>query len=187
MPGDVWQKFANLRVLYGFMYGHPGKKLLFMGGEFGQWREWNHDSSLDWPLLADPRHAGLQLWVKDLNAAYRREASLHEMDFDPAGFQWIDCQDHQHSVVSLVRRARDPQDFTIMVLNFTPVPREGYRIGVPRAGGYLELLNSDAAVYGGGNIGNGGLLESESVEAHGFPDSLHLTLPPLGCLLIRPG
>jgi 1,4-alpha-glucan branching enzyme len=186
MPGDVWQKRASLRALYGYMYGHPGKKLLFMGGEFGQWREWNHDHGLDWHLLADEIHAGIHRWVRDLNAAYRREPALHQVDFEPAGFQWIDCNDNANSVVSFIRRARDPEDFLVVLVNFTPVPREGYRIGVPREGVYGEVLNSDAAFYGGSNVGNGGAVLADAVESHGHPASLRLTLPPLACLLLKP-
>jgi 1,4-alpha-glucan branching enzyme len=185
MPGDVWQKHASLRVLYGYMYGHPGKKLLFMGDEFGQWREWNHDRSLDWHLLDDPAHAALRLYVQDLNLLYRAEPALHQEDFDPAGFRWIDCNDNENSVLSIVRYARDRRDSVVMVFNFTPVPRAEYRIGVPDAAWYVELLNSDAAVYGGGNVGNGGGVATEPVPAHGFDQSLRLTVPPLGCLLLK--
>jgi 1,4-alpha-glucan branching enzyme len=185
MPGDVWQKRATLRALYGYMFGHPGKKLMFMGDEFGQWREWNHDESLDWHLLADPGHAGIQRWVRDLNECYQRERALHEVDFDPAGFEWIDCSDYESSVVSFIRRARDPRDFLVMVMNFTPVPRHEYAIGVPEAGRYLELLNSDAERYGGGNLGNFGAVSSEPVPAHGRPHSLRLRLPPLACVLLK--
>src|SRR5262245_47575133 len=162
MPGDVWQKHASLRALYGYMFGHPGKKLLFMGSEFGQWREWNHDASLDWHLLDEPLHQGLQHWVRDLNRVYQQEASLHEIDFEGAGFSWIDCNDNENSVVSLLRRARNPDDFTVMLVNFTPVPREDYIIGVPAGGWYREVLNSDAAMYGGSNLGNGGGVMAEA-------------------------
>jgi 1,4-alpha-glucan branching enzyme len=185
MPGDVWQKHATLRTLYGYMFGHPGKKLTFMGCEFGQWREWNNDDSLDWHLLDDPMHAGLRRWVQDLNHTYQRERSLHEIDFEGAGFSWIDCSDNENSVVSLIRRAGDPHDFTVMVANFTPVPRDGYRIGVPEDGWYREVLNSDAALYGGGNVGNGGGVLAEPLPAHGFPHSLSLVVPPLGFLLLK--
>jgi 1,4-alpha-glucan branching enzyme len=185
IPGDPWQKCASLRALYGYMYGHPGKKLLFMGQEFGQWREWNHDRSLDWHLLDEPLHAALKRFVQDLNAHYHAEPALHQVDFDPAGFRWIDCNDNENSVVSLVRYARDRSDHVVMVFNFTPVPRHEYRIGVPDAGSYAELLNSDAEIYGGGNIGNGGHVASEPVAAHGFEQSLRLTIPPLGCLLLK--
>jgi 1,4-alpha-glucan branching enzyme len=185
MPGDVWQKHANLRALYGFMYGHPGKKLMFMGSEFGQWREWNYDQSLDWHLLDDPMHAGLRAWVRDLNHIYQRERSLHEIDFEASGFSWIDCNDNENSVISMVRRSRHPDDFTVMLTNFTPVPRPGYRVGVPAAGWYRELLNSDAAMYGGGNVGNGGGVRSEPVPSHGHGQSIVVTLPPLGFLLLK--
>src|SRR5919106_2291069 len=143
MPGDDWQKHASLRALYGYMFSHPGKKLMFMGAEFGQWREWNYDSSLDWHLLDDRMHDGLRRWVRDLNHTYQRERSLHEVDFEGAGFSWIDGSDNENSVVSLIRRARNPQDFTVMLTNFTPVPRPAYRVGVPEHGWYRELLNSD--------------------------------------------
>jgi 1,4-alpha-glucan branching enzyme len=185
MPGDVWQKLANLRTLYGYLYGHPGKKLMFMGSEFGQWREWNHDRSLDWHLLEDPMHAGMRQYVQDLNWRYREEPALHEVDFSPDGFRWIDCHDNENSVVSIVRYARNPDDFVVMLFNFTPVPRLEYRIGVPVAGWYAEILNSDAALYGGSNMGNSGGVQSEPVAAHGFDQSIRLTLPPLACLLLK--
>jgi 1,4-alpha-glucan branching enzyme len=186
MPGDWWQKAANLRVLYGFMFTHPGKKLLFMGDEFGQWREWNAEESLDWHVAGMPPHAGIRQLVRDLNAVYRREPSLHQIDFDPTGFQWIDCCDFENSVIAFVRRGIDARDFTLVVCNFTPVPRHPYRIGVPEAGWYAELLNSDSAAYGGSNVGNGGGLGSEPIAAHGYPQSLSLSLPPLGCLVLKP-
>jgi 1,4-alpha-glucan branching enzyme len=185
MPGDLWQKHANLRALYGYMYGHPGKKLMFMGGEFGQWREWNYDESLDWYLLDDPMHAGLRRWVQDLNQTYQRERSLHEIDFEGSGFSWIDCNDNENSIVSMIRRSRHPDDFTVMLTNFTPVPRPGYRIGVPAGGWYRELLNSDGEMYGGSNVGNGGGVPSEPIPSHGFDQSIALTVPPLGFLLLR--
>jgi len=185
MPADVWQKYASLRALYGYMFGHPGKKLLFMGSEFGQWREWNHDRSLDWHLLDDEAHAALRQWVKDLNALYRAEPALYQVDFEPGGFRWIDCNDNENSVVSIVRFARDPHDAIVVVLNFTPVPRQQYRVGVPEPGWYVERLNSDAAIYGGGNIGNGGGVATEPVAAHGFDQSLRLTIPPLACLILK--
>ena len=185
MPADVWQKHATARVLYGYMFGHPGKKLMFMGAEFGQWREWNYNESLDWHLLDDPMHAGLSTWVRDLNHTYQRERSLHEVDFDGSGFSWIDCNDNENSVISLMRRAADRRDFTIMVANFTPVPRPSYRVGVPEAGWYRELLNSDAERYGGSNVGNGGGVSSEPVPAHGFDQSLSLVVPPLGFLMFK--
>jgi 1,4-alpha-glucan branching enzyme len=185
MPGDAWQKYATLRVLYGYMYGHPGKKLLFMGSEFGQWREWNHDRSLDWHLLDDPAHAAMRAYVQALNALHHAEPALHEVDFDPSGFRWIDCNDNENSIVSLVRYARDPHDFVVMICSFTPVPRADYRIGVPEPGFYSELLNSDSAVFGGGNVGNGGGIASAPIAAHGFDQSLSLTVPPLGCLVLK--
>ncbi|HEY6361683.1 MAG TPA: 1,4-alpha-glucan branching protein GlgB [Vicinamibacterales bacterium] len=185
MPGDVWQKHATLRALYGYMYGHPGKKLMFMGAEFGQWREWNYDASLDWHLLEEPMHRGLRYWVKDLNATYQRERSLHEVDFEGAGFSWIDCNDNENSVVSMIRRARNPLDFTVMLVNFTPVPRSRYRVGVPEAGWYRELLNSDGDMYGGSNMGNGGGVHTEPIASHGYEQSLNVTVPPLGFLLFK--
>ena len=186
MPGDVWQKHANLRALYGYMFVHPGKKLMFMGGEIGQWREWNHDWQLDWEVLGDARHAGLQRWVRDLNRVYREHASLWEADFEPAGFSWIDCNDHEHSIIALTRRGRTDDDSLIAVVNFTPVPRRGYRLGVPRDGAYQELLNSDADVYGGSNIGNQSRVEAEAQASHGHEFSLNISVPPLGFLLLKP-
>jgi len=187
MPGDPWQRFANLRCLYTYMYGHPGKKLLFMGGEFGQWREWDHEQSLDWHLLEDgPLHRGMQRLARDLNQVYRSQPALYEADSDPAGFQWIDCHDWEQSVVSFLRRAKDPEDFVVVICNFTPVPRHGYRIGVPVGGRYRELLNSDAAMYGGAGLGNLGGITAERIGHHGQPFSLALTLPPLGGLILKP-
>jgi 1,4-alpha-glucan branching enzyme len=186
IPGDDWQRAATLRALYGFMYAHPGKKLMFMGMEFAHGREWNYDTSLDWHLLEYPMHSGIRRFVQDLNRAYTSEPSLHEIDFDPAGFQWIDCNDSENSVISFIRRAKDPTDFLIALGNFTPVPRDGYRIGVPEPGGYLELLNSDADVYGGSNRGNSGAVFTEPIASHGHPQSLYLQLPPLGILLLKP-
>jgi 1,4-alpha-glucan branching enzyme len=186
IPGDDWQKAATLRALYGFMYTHPGKKLMFMGCEFGQGREWNFDASLDWHLLDEPLHRGIRQYVRDLNGVYASQPAMYECDFDAAGFQWIDCNDSDNSVVSFIRRAANAEDFVVSVLNFTPVPREGYVLGVPRAGNYTELVNSDAAAYGGGNVGNGGVVFTEAIAAHGHPQSLRLTLPPLGCLILKP-
>jgi 1,4-alpha-glucan branching enzyme len=185
MPGDLWQKHATLRALLGYMFGHPGKKLLFMGAEIGQWHEWNVETSLDWHLLDNHEHAGLKRWVQDLNQTYQRERSLHEVDFHPAGFSWIDCNDNENSVVSMIRRAKDPQDFTVMAVNFTPVPRPLYRIGVPEAGWYRELLNSDGEIYGGTNMGNGGGVMAEGIADHGFSHSLSLTVPPLGFVMLK--
>jgi 1,4-alpha-glucan branching enzyme len=187
MPGDEWQRFANLRTLYGFMYGHPGKKLLFMGGEFAQSREWNHDRSLDWHLLdAGPFHRGVQRLVRDLNHLYCAEPALHELDFDAAGFQWIDCSDWEQSILAFLRRARVPADFVVVVCNFTPVVRHGYRVGVPREAFYQEVLNTDAAAYGGGNAGNAGGVRSEPTPAQGQPHSIAITLPPLAVLFLKP-
>jgi 1,4-alpha-glucan branching enzyme len=186
MPGDVWQKHASLRALYGYMFSHPGKKLLFMGGEIGQWREWNHDWQLDWEVLGDPRHAGMQRWLRDLNLTYAAERSLWEVDFDPAGFSWIDCNDHENSVISFVRRAARSDDATVALVNFTPVPRHRYRIGVPPAAAYVEVLNSDSDIYGGSNVGNSGRVPVDTRPSHGFERSLSLTIPPLGFLLLKP-
>ncbi|HSB72063.1 MAG TPA: 1,4-alpha-glucan branching protein GlgB [Candidatus Methylomirabilis sp.] len=188
MPGDDWQRFANLRTFYAFMYGHPGKKLLFMGGEFGQTSEWYHEASLDWHLLGTgPYHRGLQRLVQDLNRLYRTQPALHQVDFEPAGFQWIDCNDWEGSTVAFQRRARDPQDFLLFVCNFTPVVRYGYRVGVPRGDFYQEVLNTDAALYGGSNVGIAGGVPAEAVPHHGQPFSVRLTLPPLAALVLRPG
>jgi 1,4-alpha-glucan branching enzyme len=184
-PGDEWQKAANLRALYTYMYAHPGKKLMFMGCEIGQWREWNHDASIDWDLLARPLHAGLQQFVRDLNRVYREEPALHQVDFDSSGFEWIDCNDHESSIISLMRHAADPRESVIVVLNWTPIVRRGYRVGVPAAGFYRELVNSDASVYGGSNVGNAGGLEAEPIAQHGRPYSLNLTLPPLAGLVFK--
>ncbi len=186
MPGDLWQKFANLRALYGYMYGHPGKKMLFMGGEFGQWGEWNHDASLEWHLLQHESHQGLQRWVRDLNRLYRAEPALYEADFEWTGFQWIDFYDWEQSVVAFIRRARHEEDFVVCACNFTPVPRHGYRIGVPAPGRYRELLNSDAGIYGGSNVGNLGGVEAELVPWHGCSYSVSLTLPPLAVVFLKP-
>jgi 1,4-alpha-glucan branching enzyme len=186
IPGDMWQQAATLRALYGFMYVHPGKKLLFMGLEFGQTSEWNYDRSLEWYLLGEgPYHEGLRKYMQTLNWIYSAERALHEVDFDPAGFQWIDCNDNENSVVSFIRKGRDPHEFVVALLNFTPVPREGYRIGVPEPGFYAEILNSDSAYFGGSNVGNGGGVPSEPIASHGWEQSLRLTLPPLGCVLLK--
>jgi 1,4-alpha-glucan branching enzyme len=186
MPGDVWQKYATLRTLLGFMYGHPGKKLLFMGAEFGQWREWHHDRSLDWHLLDDSAHAGVRRYVQALNWHLAAEPALHERDFDPSGFSWVDCNDNENSIISLVRYDRDRRRPLLMVINFTPVLRRGYRVGAPVPGYYEEILNSDAAAYGGTNMGNEGGVWSEPAPAHGYEHSIVVTLPPLACLLLKP-
>jgi 1,4-alpha-glucan branching enzyme len=184
-PGDPWQKAATLRVLYAFMFAHPGKKLLFMGAEFGVWREWQHDDSLDWDLLQQPLHAGLHRFVADLHQLYRAEPALHQVDFDPGGFAWIDCNDSENSIISLIRRSKDGRDFVVVALNWTPVIRYDYRIGVPEPGFYRELINSDAGVYDGGNVGNRGGVNAEPVPAHGHPWSLRLTVPPLAGLIFK--
>ena len=184
MPGDRWQKFANLRLLFAYMYSQPGKKLLFMGGEFAQWREWNHDASLDWHLLDDPSHRQIQLLVGNLNQLYRSQPALHELDCDPAGFHWLDANDADHSVLVYERLARDGSRI-IAALNFTPVPRPNYRIGVTTPGIYRELLNTDATHFGGSGQGNLGSIEATPVRAHGRDLSLNLTLPPLGAVWIR--
>ncbi len=183
MPGDRWQRFANLRAYYGFMWTHPGKKLLFMGGEFAQQREWNHDTSLDWHLLGDPLHRGVQRAVRDLNRLYRELPALHELDTEPDGFQWIDAGDAEQSTLAYMRRSRDPHELAVVVANFTPVPRHDYRIGVPHGGLYRERFNSDAFDYGGSGLGNAGAVRAQAHPAHGHAHSLVLTLPPLATLL----
>ncbi|MBD3560563.1 1,4-alpha-glucan branching enzyme, partial [Planktothrix sp. FACHB-1355] len=200
MPGDYWQQFANLRSLFAYMYASTAKKLLFMGGEIGQWSEWNHDTSLDWHLLGYPTHAGLQKWVADLNKIYREEPALHELDCDPNGFEWIDCNDSENSVVSLIRKGswalqteeseasadpKSPKSIVLVVCNFTPIPRYNYRIGVPTDGYWKELLNSDAGEYGGSGVGNFGGQEAQEIPCHGRPYSLNLILPPLGVVFFK--
>jgi len=185
MPGDDWQKFANLRALYGYMWTHPGKKLLFMGGEFGQWQEWNHDRSLDWHLLEYAPHQGLRHWIGDLNRVYRENPALYQRDFSNDGFEWVDVHDWKSSIVSYLRYAADRRDNALVVCNFTPVPRAHYRVGVPQGGYWRELLNSDAPFYGGSGQGNFGGVEAQPVAAHGRPHSLVLHLPPLSVLILR--
>jgi 1,4-alpha-glucan branching enzyme len=185
MPGDDWQKFANLRLLYGYMYTQPGKKLLFMGAEFGQWREWNHDESLDWHLCQYPLHAGLQRWMEDLNRLYRNEPALHELDSQPSGFEWIDCNDAPASVVSCLRIGQSTDDLVLVVCNFTPVARLNYRVGTPRNGFWHEVRNSDAQDYGGSGHGNMGGIEAAPVPWHGRPYSVNLTLPPLSAVFFK--
>lgn len=179
MPGDDWQKLANLRLLLGYMWSQPGKKLLFMGGEFGQWREWNHDGSLDWDLLQFPAHEGIRKWTEHLNHLYRNEPALNELDCDPAGFEWIDCADVDNSVLAFMRKARSGRDVIVAVCNFTPVPRDNYRVGVPAGGDWRELLNSDGKDYGGSGYGNFGAVEAAPIPSHGRPYCLSLALPPL--------
>ena len=185
MPGDDWRKFANLRLLYGYMYGHPGKKLLFMGAEFGQGSEWDCNRSLDWHLLETESHQGIQRFVRDLNRLYTSEKALHEVDFQWGGFQWLDFKDWEKSVIAYIRRGKDPGDELIVLLNFTPEMWNDYRIGVPRCGYYREIFNSDSRYYGGSNQGNSGGLPADSVPSHGHPCSLKLTVPPLSVLVLK--
>jgi 1,4-alpha-glucan branching enzyme len=185
MPGDEWRRFANLRLLFAHMYSQPAKKLLFMGGEFGQWREWNHDASLDWELLDSPTNAALQRWVEDLNKAYRDIPALHELDFSPEGFEWIDCCDAENSVVVLMRKSKShPDEPVVAALNFTPIPRYNYMVGVPTGGRWSEVLNSDAVIYGGSGQGNMGGVDAAPIPLHGRKWSVNLTLPPLGAVFL---
>ncbi len=185
MPGDDWQKLANLRALFGFMYSHPGKKLLFMGGEFGQRSEWNHDSSLEWHLLDQPGHEGLQKWVRDLNHFYRDEPAMHQLDFQAEGYEWIDFHDAENSILSYLRKGREPGEQILVICNLTPVPRTNYAVGVPEAGWWREMLNSDAEIYGGAGNGNSGGTESAPIPAQGRYHSIYLTLPPLSVLFFK--
>src|SRR5258708_5873848 len=188
MPGDAWQKFANLRALYGYMWGHPGKKLLFMGDEFGQWLEWNYTQSLDWHLLEPPNdahHAQLQRYVRDLNRLYQGESALSSLDYDPAGFSCIDCHDNANSVVSFMRCSKNINETLVFISNFTPVPRHGYRLGVPNAGEYYELINSDAIRYGGSGLENSQPIPSGQINWQSCPHSILLTLPPLPTVILK--
>lgn len=185
MPGDPWQKAANLRLAFGWMFCHPGKKLIFMGDEFGQSREWNHDQSLDWHELADPRNAGIARWFADVCRFYRESPELWKLDASPKGFEWIDCSDRDSSVVSFIRRDGEGH-ILALVANFTPVVRMGYRVGLPLGGAWREVLNSDAEIYGGSGVGNMGRVEAEEEEFHGRPYSAELTIPPLGCVVLKP-
>jgi 1,4-alpha-glucan branching enzyme len=185
-PGDLWQKFANLRLLYGYMFAHPGKKLLFMGSEFGQWNEWNYDESLQWHLLQWSSHQGLQKLVNDLNHLYRREPALHEVDFEYQGFEWIDCHNWEQSTLAFIRRARNPQDFLVAVCNFTPVPRTMHRFGVPEKCWYEEIFNSDSQYYGGSNLGNAPGRMAEDLPWDGRPYSIPIILPPLATVILKP-
>ncbi len=186
MPGDAWQRFANLRAYYGFMWTHPGKKLLFMGCEIAQEHEWSHEGGLEWHLLDNPQHAGVKALVRDLNVLYRSRKALHELDCEHAGFEWIDADNAAQSVFSYVRRARDPADHAVVVANFTPVVRSGFRLGVPAAGSYREAFNTDAVRYGGSGVVNEGTFATEPVEAAGRPQSIRLTLPPLATIVLEP-
>jgi 1,4-alpha-glucan branching enzyme len=186
MPGDEWQKFANLRSLYGYMYGQAGKKLLFMGAEFGQVREWNHDSSLEWHVLQYPVHAGMQKWIEQLNRVYRQEPALHELDTEPAGFEWVDANDNANSVLAFLRKAKAPEQMVLVICNLTPMPRLAYQVGVPRGGYWHELLNSDATDYAGSGMGNEGGVHAHELSTHARPYTLTLTLPPLSVLFLKP-
>jgi 1,4-alpha-glucan branching enzyme len=185
MSGDEWQKFAGLRAYYGFMWGHPGKKLLFMGGEFAQWQEWSFNADLEWEALKAPNHQGMQRFIKDLNHLYRDEPALHEDDFEWTGFAWIDANDSDNSVFSFIRNAKSADEFIVVISNFTPVPRHDYRIGVPKPGFYREILNSDSEHYWGSNLGNDGGRVTEDIPSHGHVQSLSLTLPPLSTLMFK--
>jgi 1,4-alpha-glucan branching enzyme len=190
MPGDEWRKFANLRLLFGYQFAQQGKKLQFMGGELGQWKEWNHDAQLDWELLDRQRsgtdaHRGVQRWVRDLNTCYRAHPALHEFDCDGRGFEWIDASDHEGSVLSWIRRGSDPGEEAIIVCNFTPTPRYNYRLGAPHGGHWSELLNSDAPLYGGSGQGNLGGVQAAPISYHGRPYMLTITVPPLGIVVFK--
>lgn len=186
MPGDLWQRFANLRTLYSYMWAHPGKKLIFMGDEIGQWSEWNHDGQVDWDLLQWPKHVGIQRLIADLNRLHREEPALHELDFHPEGFSWIDCHNANDSVLSFLRKARNQDDYILVCCNFTPVVREGYRLGVPRGTWHSEIFNSDSEYYGGSNTGNGPGVPAEAVPHQGQSHSLLVTLPPLAACMFKP-
>jgi len=185
MPGDEWQRFANLRLLYAYMFAQPGKKLLFMGDEFGQVSEWSHDRSLDWDVLQYPVHSGLMAWVEQLNRLYREQPAMHWFDNDPKGFEWVDCNDAPHSIVALLRKSKSGDDSIVVVCNFTPVPRLGYKVGVPHAGYWRELLNSDAREYNGSGMGNMGGTEALAEKTHGRAYTLRLTLPPLAAVFLK--
>ena len=185
MPGDDWQKHANLRLLFGYMYAHPGKKLIFMGDEIAQWPEWNHESSVEWHSLQYPFHQGVQQWVRDLNHLYKREHALYDLDFDSHGFEWMDFHDWENSVISFLRKGKRPNDMILVVLNFTPIVRTNYIIGVPKGGFWKELLNSDAKDYSGSGMGNSGGVEARQISCKGKEYSLSLTLPPLGILFLK--
>jgi 1,4-alpha-glucan branching enzyme len=185
MAGDDWQKFANLRLLYGWMFTQPGHKLLFMGGEFAQWKEWHHERSLDWHEAGFPPHSGMQAWLRDLNSLYRSEPAMHELSCSPQGFEWIDANDSQQSVAAVMRKGAREEGYVLAVANFTPVSRRGYRVGVPAGGFWKELLNSDAPDYWGSGLGNFGGVEASPEPAHGRPWSLRITLPPLSVVFFR--
>jgi 1,4-alpha-glucan branching enzyme len=186
MSGDLWQKFANLRLLYSYMWTHPGKKLLFMGGELAQWNEWNHDAQLQWELLEWQNHQGLQKLITDLNHLYRREPALHEVEFNYEGFEWLDVDNHQESVICYLRKAKRPENFVVVCCNFTPVPRHGYAVGVPEAGWYQEIFNSDSEYYAGSNVGNYPGQLAQAPGHKGQPYALKITLPPLAAVVFQP-
>ncbi len=186
MPGDEWQRFANLRLLYSYQYATPGKKMLFMGGELGQWTEWNHDAEIDWSLKDGVHHAGITRLVSDLNRLYRNESPLHQRDCEADGFQWISADDWEKSTFAFIRWSENNDEWMIIVLNFTPIARDEYRIGVPRRGFYREAFNSDASEYGGSGSGNTAGVYSAPDSMHGFDDSLTLTLPPLAMIALKP-
>lgn len=185
MPGDDWQKFANLRLIYLYMYTHPGKNLLFMGCEFGQWSEWSESRSLDWHLLEWEKHQGVQLLIKDLNGIIKEEKALHEVDFDWRGFEWIDISDADNSIISFIRRAKDPEDFVVVILNFTPTVHYGYKVGVPQAGAYEVLINSDSEFYGGSNAGDN-KIHAEWGDWHNQKANISITIPPLAGVILKP-
>jgi 1,4-alpha-glucan branching enzyme len=186
MPGDLWQRFANLRLLYSYMWTHPGKKVLFMGSDFAQWNEWNYETDLQWDLLQWPSHQGIQKLIADLNAVYRREPALYEQDFNGNGFEWVDCQSADDSVLVYLRKARRPEDFLVVCCNFTPVVRYHHRVGVPRGGWYQEIFNSDSHYYGGSDVGNYPGVQAEAAGHHGRPHSIQIQLPPLGLTVFKP-
>jgi 1,4-alpha-glucan branching enzyme len=186
MPGDAWQKFANLRLLYSYMWTHPGKKLLFMGSDFGQWNEWDFDRGLQWDLLQWDTHRGVQKCVADLNHMVRREKALHQLDFDGHGFSWIDCHNFDESTLSYVRRSRDPNDFLVICCNFTPVPRMNHCLGVPKYCWYDEIFNSDSTYYGGSNLGNWPGVQAADEGRHNLPASISVALPPLATVVFKP-
>ena len=185
MPGDEWQKFANLRAYYGFMWAHPGKKLLFMGCDFGQWQEWNFDTSLEWAALEASNHQGLQRSVQDLNRLYKNEPALYENDFEASGFEWIDASDTDNNILSFIRKAKSSEEFLVIVSNFTPVSLDAYRIGLPESGDYHEIFNSDSEEYWGSNVGNDKGLSTDLIPMHGYPQSLSLVLPPLATIMLK--
>jgi 1,4-alpha-glucan branching enzyme len=187
MPGDLWQKFANLRLLFSYMWTHPGKKLLYMGSDFGQWNEWNHDCELQWDLLQWETHGGIKKLIADLNAVYRREPALHQVDFDGAGFEWIDVMSRDDSVLAYIRKAKDPADYLVVACNFTPVVRKQHKVGVPAGGWYQEIFNSDSQFYGGTNVGNFPGMMAQEPGHHGRPYCISINLPPLGVAVFKPG